>query len=58
MSGLVATHDDAVVKRLHERAQVIALLAKRYRDDTEAEWTPVIDAALEGMEEDVDFYVM
>ena len=55
---MVATHDDTVVKRLHERAQVIVLLAKRYRDDTEAEWTPVIDAALEGMEEDIDFYVM
>jgi hypothetical protein len=58
MGGLVATDDDTVVNRIYGQAQVIALLAKKYRDDTEAEWTPVIDAALEGMEADIDFCVM
>lgn len=58
MGGLVATHDDPVVNKLYGQAQVVALLAKKYRDDTEVEWTPVIDAALEGIEADTEFYVM
>jgi hypothetical protein len=49
---------DPVVNKLYGRAQEIATLARRYRDDAEAEWTPVIDAALKGMEEDSDFYTM
>jgi hypothetical protein len=58
MGGLVAVDDDPAVNKLYDRAQEVATLARRYRDDAEAEWTPVIDAALKGMEEDNDFYTM